>query len=537
MLLDKPFMAKRNSRLTSLVLLAAAALGLALLPSIPAQAQFFGSYGQRSYRQAPPQRGFFGGFPFFGGPGSGSYQSQQPTESYKAPAPKKVETPPSSTVAVIGDGMADWLAYGLEEALSDTPEIGVSRYIRPTSGLVRYDAKNDQLEWGATIKDVLANDKPSAIVVMLGLNDRLPLRDRAPPPKPATPAGQGAQAQDKAQDKDKTQDKAQDKSTDKAQDKTPNGQAPAAAAKPNGEQASSAASETQRPGPGGAYEFHTDKWAELYSRRIDDMITALKSRGVPVLWVGLPAVYGTRSTGDMNYLDELYRERAERAGIIYVDIWDGFVDENGRYVSSGPDFEGQTRRLRTNDGVHFTKAGAVKLAQYVAQALRRVMNNRAVPVALPAPDDTPKPTGPGPRPAVGPVVPLTASVSNDNGGLLGDNGRSLPATTDPVATRVLVHGDPVLPPSGRADDFSWPRPQPSSAEIEAPAPAAPAKGAPAKPDAKKVDAGKGAAKDSAKDSAKSAPTPPQPPAAAKPAPHAALDGGAPRPPRGVGGGF
>ena len=29
----------------------------------------------------------------------------------------------------------------------------------------------------------------------------------------------------------------------------------------------------------------------------------------------------------MSYLDELYRARADKAGITYVDIWDGFVDE------------------------------------------------------------------------------------------------------------------------------------------------------------------------------------------------------------------
>ena len=116
------------------------------------------------------------------------------------------------------------------------------------------------------------------------------------------------------------------------------------------------------------------------------MIAALKSKGVPVLWVGLPAVYGTKSTGDMSYFDEIFRARAERAGIVYVDIWDGFVDESGRYVTQGPDFEGQIRRLRTGDGVHFTKFGAVKLAQYVAQDLRRVMSSHVVPVALPAPE-------------------------------------------------------------------------------------------------------------------------------------------------------
>ncbi len=508
-------MANRNLRSKGLYLLAAAVLAVGLLPSIPAQAQFFGSpYGPRSSRPPPQQRGFFGGgFPFFGGPGSGPFyqpQQQPPSESLKAPAPRKYETPPTSTVAVVGDSMADWLAYGLEEALSDTPEIGVTRYIRTSSGLVRYDPKNDQLEWGATVKDVLAVDKPSAIVVMLGLNDRLPLRDKAPA-KPGTPAAPGTQAQDKAQD----------------------GQPPADA-KPNGEQPPTIASEPQRQGPAGSNDFHTDKWAELYSKRIDDMITALKSRGVPVLWVGLPAVYGTRSTGDMSYLDELYRARAERAGIIYVDIWDGFVDENGRYATQGPDFEGQIRRLRTSDGVHFTKAGAVKLAQYVAQALHRVMNNHLVPVALPAPDDTPKPGGNGSRPAVGPVLPLTVSVTNDGNSLLGDGGRSSPANTDPVATRVLTHGDPITPPSGRADDFSWPRPDPKgSAEIEspqpAPAPAAPAKGPAAKPDTKKVDATKTAP-------VKPAPNPPPPPAATRPAPRASLDGG-PKPPRDVGGGF
>ena len=46
----------------------------------------------------------------------------------------------------------------------------------------------------------------------------------------------------------------------------------------------------------------------------------------------------------------------------FVDVWDGFVDDSGRFTTQGPDFEGQIRRLRTADGVHFTKSGARKLA-------------------------------------------------------------------------------------------------------------------------------------------------------------------------------
>ena len=65
----------------------------------------------------------------------------------------------------------------------------------------------------------------------------------------------------------------------------------------------------------------------------------------------------------------------------------------------------QIRRLRTNDGVYFTKFGARKLAHYVERELDRIMGNKGLPVALPIPLDpapqaaTAKPSGPAERPA------------------------------------------------------------------------------------------------------------------------------------------
>jgi hypothetical protein len=505
---------------------AALALGAAatLLP-LPATAQWFGGGGYNYPRRPPPPSGGFFNFPFFGGPnrgGGGGGQNDYnpfyrpsapaaPVESYKPPPQKKYETPPPTTILVIGDTMADWLAYGLEDAFADTPDVGVIRNIHPTSGLVRFDPRNESLDWPSALKDYLADQKPNAIVIMLGLSDRLALRDK-PPEKPAPANAQSPQAKDKT---------------------------PADPAKPQAEQPPAAASE-QRPGPGSSYDFHTDKWAELYSKRIDDMIAAVKTKGVPVLWVGLPAVYGTKSTSDMSYLDELFRARAEHAGITYVDIWDGFVDESGRYVSQGPDFEGQIRRLRTGDGVHFTKSGADKLAQYVVQELRRmVMANRAMPVALPAPESTAPKPGNGQRPAVGPVLPLTADTGGGGEGntLIGDSGRTTSANADPVVTRVLTHGDPVAAPTGRADDFAWPRRgnDASTAEAapEAPAPTpqtAPAKAAPITPSTPKKP-------DDTKKAAPAAPAPAAPAAPPRRAPSASLDGAPPRPPAPIGGGF
>ena len=50
--------------------------------------------------------------------------SERPSTS--AGRPRRASSTPagSKTVLVLGDSMADWLAYGLEEAFGDSPEIG-----------------------------------------------------------------------------------------------------------------------------------------------------------------------------------------------------------------------------------------------------------------------------------------------------------------------------------------------------------------------------------------------------------------------------
>jgi uncharacterized protein len=426
--------------------------GTSVLPP-PAHAQFFGDrwggfggWGNDWGRPAP-QRGF--SFPFFNRPPP----VYRPAESYHAPPPRKPETPPTTTVVVIGDSMADWLAYGLEEVYADQPQIGVVREIRLNSGLVRYEPRNDTLEWSQAIKDTLASEKPAAIVVMLGLNDRLPLR--APTlehdgKEPAQASPQGKDGKPAAQS-------------------TP-GASPALGEQP----AATAAGD--HAVPGASYDFRTDEWAKLYAKRIDDMITTLKSKGVPVLWVGLPAIRGQRGTADMSYLDDLYHAAADKAGITYVDIWDGFVDEDGHYTVEGPDFEGQTRRLRTGDGVHFTKYGALKLAHLVDQGLGHILANPTAPMVSTAPQAS-APAKPGTtRPAIGPVLPLTTADGGGNNHLNGVDGGNLlggssnpPAAVseDTTAKNVLVRGDPLNPPTGRADDFAWP-PQDASANAAAP---------------------------------------------------------------------
>ena len=440
--------------------LIALAVAIALLVGLagPASAQFFnfGNFGAPPRPQPQPQQRNGGGW--FGGDFFTPFQQQAPKrvireDFSKAPPPEKREIAAERNVLVLGDAMADWLAYGLEDAYAEQPDMGVIRKHKTFSGLIKYQPKGDPADWAAAAKGILATEKPDAIVVMLGLEDRVAIREpaadksdkktdkkdsRAKPAgaKPDAGSDTAAKPDDKPVDSELSPDDAADNSD------TP-----------------TIAPEKSARSPNGLYAFREDRWVELYTKKIEEMIAVLKSKGVPVLWVGLPAVRGAKATADMLFLDSLYRDAAGKAGITYVDVWDGFVDEAGRFLQQGPDFEGQIRRLRSYDGVFFTKPGARKLAHYVEREITRLLAARSGPIALPTepatPDANATPGQPAPRPLAGPILPLVASsVGTDQ--LLGGPG-SRPAGVDALAARTLVKGEPLAPPAGRADDFAWPR--------------------------------------------------------------------------------
>jgi uncharacterized protein len=417
----------------------------------PAQAQFFDR--QRSQRSG----GFFGNmFEPSNRPSFLEEPAQAPVDSSRAPSPRKADPKaepvvPTTSIIVMGDGMADWLAYGLEDAFSDTPEVAIIRKNKVHSGLLRYDVKGD-LDWWHAARDILTPEKPNYVIMMLGVSDRQNIREK----DLAKEADKKEADKKKAKDLQEKSDAA--KSDTAKSDAEKSAQTKESVADKDAEdpdQPSIIAPEPQGKKVSGTIEFRTDKWAEIYSRRIDDTIAALKSKGVPVFWVGLPSIKGPRSTADAVYLNDLYRARAEKAGAIYIDVWDGFVDEAGKFTTNGPDYEGQVRKLRSGDGVYFTKYGARKVAHYVERELRRYMSNRSLQISLPTGPVAPLPADgkSAVRPLAGPVVPLTVTPGNSDE-LLGGSGTSS-AHGDAIATRVLVKGEPVPAPPGRADDFVW----------------------------------------------------------------------------------
>jgi hypothetical protein len=451
---------------------AAAAAGISLALLSPAQAQFW-DWGNRPQRQQQQYNNNWGGWG--GGWNDRRYydpyrqqEREAPADYSRAPASSQKKPEATTSIVVMGDGNADWLAYGLEDTFAEKPEIAVVRKHRTDSGLIRYDPRRD-VEWPQIAREIIAAEKPKFIVMMIGNNDRQTIREKAPPaPRPGAP---------------KPTPQATAPVAPPAAAPTPAPPAdPEQQPEPPDAEHANLPPEQARQASYGPWEFHTEKWELAYIRRIDATIAALKSAGVPVMWVGLPSQRNTKASADSAYLNELYRSRAEKAGIVYVDIWDGFVDEAGRYSPQGPDYEGQIRRLRSGDGVYFTKFGARKLAHYVDREIQRSIANRGMPVALPLPADAgaqapnAKPGGPAQRPAAGPVVPLTAMQTGPEE-LIG-GGRAGGSAGDTTASRMLGKGEPPAAPTGRADDFSWPRgsarkpppPESDSAALAAPEP-------------------------------------------------------------------
>src|SRR5215218_5231409 len=393
-------------RIASLILATALLMGV---PGGKAVAQFgwlFPGFNPQQY----PQQQYFPRAPGYAPRGSDEYQPRRsrsyappPRRSYveprrprrseakararlapAAPKPEVAEVDPNTHIAVFGDRLADLVGEGLEEAYDEADDILVVRETRSDSGLA--DAAAD--DWPKIIQELLEKDKKVAFaVVMLGVNDRKPIREGEVSHPPLS-----------------------------------------------------------------------EPWKEICGQRIESVLRVFQERRLPVIWVGAPPMREERISADLLALNDLVRDRVQRAGAIFVDIWPGFVDSENRYAVKGPDFEGQVTRLRTSGGT-FTPAGGRKAAHFVDRELKQLLAARetavpgapgdgAVTVSLPTNNEPPKPRE---KPLIGPTLPLTNAPATSPGGALTTGLQG-----DPLVNRAFREGLPPAPQPGRADDFKPP---------------------------------------------------------------------------------
>jgi hypothetical protein len=358
--------------------------------------------GGNDYRLLKPRRGGFLELLF----GPSLLEPFRPEAPAPPPsAPPQASEPPLPTVQiipkdkdakkilVIGDFVADGLAWGLDQTFAQEPKLAIIDDTNANSGL----ARTDYYDWNAQLPKLLNQEKPDIVVVALGANDRQEMR--------------------------------------------------------NGNE---------------RIATHSDAWEQAYIQRIKGLAGTLKVYGRPFFWVSAPPMRQSAASRDMAYLNEFYKPAVAEAGGYFVDIWDGFTSDEGNYISSGPDVNGQLRSLRMGDGISFTRAGRLKLAFYVQREIRRQtgVGEGTVDLLTSTNQNNQVEIGPdGQKHLVGPVISLTDPPPGATDVLAGgpnaaDSGKK---NVDTPGYRMIVKGETLPVVKGRADDFVWPPPAPATA--------------------------------------------------------------------------
>jgi uncharacterized protein len=127
-------------------------------------------------------------------------------------------------------------------------------------------------------------------------------------------------------------------------------------------------------------EVRSPAWLADYRVRVRALANAVTSRNIPLVWVGQVPFKSSSMTADMLALNDIFRETTdnEKAGSAYVDVWEGFVDETGKFIERGPDVNGQNVSLRTGQ-VNVTKAGYRKIAFYTERILNKLLGDSISP--------------------------------------------------------------------------------------------------------------------------------------------------------------
>jgi hypothetical protein len=123
-------------------------------------------------------------------------------------------------------------------------------------------------------------------------------------------------------------------------------------------------------GDGGGYlRFRSDAWREVYTKRVDRILAALTGAKLKIIWCGNPIARSPVYSSDMSYINPIFAEQAAQFGAQFFPLWEIITDGEGHYAAHAKDLNGITRRMRGDDGIHFTAAGYELIADRLISLL------------------------------------------------------------------------------------------------------------------------------------------------------------------------
>ncbi|HEX5616122.1 MAG TPA: DUF459 domain-containing protein [Acidimicrobiia bacterium] len=113
------------------------------------------------------------------------------------------------------------------------------------------------------------------------------------------------------------------------------------------------------------------EWEAPYRQRVGDLMDLfVGDTERTVFWIGAPTLGDSDMDDAAIDVNRVMREEAnERDDVVYVDAYALFSGPDGEYTQSLVTSDGEERRVRVGDGVHFTAAGGQHLASEVFDLL------------------------------------------------------------------------------------------------------------------------------------------------------------------------
>jgi hypothetical protein len=118
-----------------------------------------------------------------------------------------------------------------------------------------------------------------------------------------------------------------------------------------------------------------DRFSETYGSRVSEIAQDFSRANVPLIWVGHPIVRDAAYAEDMACLNAIFAARATAANAIFVSTWDTFKGPDGAFSAYGRGVDGQTTRLRADDGIHMTPAGYDVITAMLTPLIDRARHN------------------------------------------------------------------------------------------------------------------------------------------------------------------
>jgi hypothetical protein len=125
-------------------------------------------------------------------------------------------------------------------------------------------------------------------------------------------------------------------------------------------------------------------WDAEYASRAQRLIDICRAHNpnARIFWIGAPVMAKAQFDREIQHINDVVRAQCARnAGVFFVNTRDVLADENGDFAKFKTSATGKDIRVRADDGVHVTPAGAALLAQRSLDAV--AANGGAVIHGLP----------------------------------------------------------------------------------------------------------------------------------------------------------